>query len=512
MTWNRLIFCLVAILSIQIRAVAQDRSAEERKLDKAYPLWRQTIASSEFRSWLERQSDPLKRLADSLIAADALRLLDTYGKQRKPIGGLLRDPAPPVVNVPNSDGALPPAKVDPYRVTGPEIAGSATMTMRPEILFPVASKSIVVIHTVSTKGTTQGSGVIVGHRFSKQWGKLNWSPLVVTNSHVIGMAEKVTVTVDNKKLDARIVYQDPKVDLAFLIIEPTPNLRSVGLAAATRQQVGSTVYAIGAPLGMENSLSAGVISSFRRRNGESVIQTTASISPGSSGGGLFNDKGLLIGITTFRLVGGENLNFSVNAETVYDIRQSLRARTAFSSLFNESELASIVAAESKGDLIRWLWKSVEINTGKQRYSQFDMLFNRSTAELLEGKPRSATLRADSASFVRELQAEIGRYPDPTIRDLTGEDEFECTIAAALSGRQVRHRLNFNFADKWVRIGVETFPINERGNLVEWVEKGADIFSWSFNRSSKSYMMSVVNAGSGWQAGEIAARGECKAVE
>ena len=64
----------------------------------------------------------------------------------------------------------------------------------------------------------------------------------------------------------------------------------------------------------------------------------------------------------------------------------------------------------------------------------------------------------------------------------------------------------------MRIGAETFPINERGNLVEWLEKGADSLSWSFNRSSRLYMASVVNAGSGWQAGEIIARGECVAVE
>ena len=181
-------------------------------MDKAYPLWRQTIASNEFRSWLERQSEPLRRLVDSLVAADALKLLDIYAKQRKPIAGLLRDSAPPALTVPNLNGQFPPAAVDPNRVTWPAIAGSATVTIRPEILFPVASKSIVVISAVSTKGTSQGSGVIIGDRLSKHWGKLNWSPMVVTNSHVIGLAEKLTVTLNNKKLDARLVYQDPKVD------------------------------------------------------------------------------------------------------------------------------------------------------------------------------------------------------------------------------------------------------------------------------------------------------------
>lgn len=83
--------------------------------------------------------------------------------------------------------------------------------------------------------------------------------------------------------------------------------------------IGDRVYAIGSPGGLTNSLSEGLISGLRQSGNVKLIQTTAAISPGSSGGGLFNRAGQLIGITTFKLARGENLNFAVDIAHVRDL-------------------------------------------------------------------------------------------------------------------------------------------------------------------------------------------------
>jgi serine protease Do len=80
--------------------------------------------------------------------------------------------------------------------------------------------------------------------------------------------------------------------------------------------VGTKVYAIGAPQGLELSLSDGVVASLRPLGGSSLIQTTAAISAGSSGGGLFDSLGRLVGITTFQSRTGQNLNFAVPADWI----------------------------------------------------------------------------------------------------------------------------------------------------------------------------------------------------
>ncbi|MGH9440374.1 MAG: trypsin-like peptidase domain-containing protein, partial [Terriglobia bacterium] len=84
--------------------------------------------------------------------------------------------------------------------------------------------------------------------------------------------------------------------------------------AWTTLAVGEKVYAIGAPEGLELTISEGLISGLRDFDKERVIQTSAAISPGSSGGGLFDAEGRLVGITTFYLKGGQSLNFALPAE------------------------------------------------------------------------------------------------------------------------------------------------------------------------------------------------------
>ena len=74
------------------------------------------------------------------------------------------------------------------------------------------------------------------------------------------------------------------------------------------------MYTVGSPSGLENSLGVGIISGLRSNKGQRLVQSTAQISPGSSGGGLFDVAGRLVGITTFMICGGQSLNFAIAAE------------------------------------------------------------------------------------------------------------------------------------------------------------------------------------------------------
>lgn len=96
-------------------------------------------------------------------------------------------------------------------------------------------------------------------------------------------------------------------------------LPTVRIASSQWLEVGDPVYAIGAPQGLELTLSNGLVSGIREYKGTEYIQTTAPISQGSSGGGLFDDQGRLIGITTMYLKDGQNLNFAIPAELIASV-------------------------------------------------------------------------------------------------------------------------------------------------------------------------------------------------
>ena len=168
----------------------------------------------------------------------------------------------------------------------------------PEQVFATAAPSIVVV----INGDIQGSGVVVAQK------------LVATNCHVVANA-RVPVTVRQGRVShaAQRAATDTERDLCLLEV-PTLEARPVAIGQAASLRVGMPVYAIGAPAGLELSLSAGLVSALRQTATVPMVQTTAPISPGSSGGGLFDQRALLVGITTSQMRTGQNLNFAIPAE------------------------------------------------------------------------------------------------------------------------------------------------------------------------------------------------------
>ena len=136
----------------------------------------------------------------------------------------------------------------------------------------------------------------------------------MTNYHVIkGASSAIVKLPDGAFYDVDgVVAFDKARDLA-VIKAHGQNFRVVTLGNSDRVQVGEEIVAIGSPLSLESTVSSGIVSGIRtiEEEGGKFLQITAPISPGSSGGPLFNMAGEVVGITTLYLKGGENLNFAI---------------------------------------------------------------------------------------------------------------------------------------------------------------------------------------------------------
>jgi curved DNA-binding protein CbpA len=180
--------------------------------------------------------------------------------------------------------------------------------MGAEDVFAAVANSVARIQTFDASGRmiAQGSGVATGNS------------VVITNCHVVNNAIRISVKVGGNVLEGIVQIADKELDLCSLRVT---GLYSTPVVVSTGEvRVGQHVYAIGAPQGLELTLSEGIVSSLRPTSKGQIIQTTAPISPGSSGGGLFDSKGQLIGIVTFQHKTGQNLNFALPATWIFEMQ------------------------------------------------------------------------------------------------------------------------------------------------------------------------------------------------
>ncbi len=140
--------------------------------------------------------------------------------------------------------------------------------------------------------------------------------LIVTNFHVVKDAPELTIAGKNfEKRVSKVLYTDPKHDLAFIEPPADVDLTDVSLGDYTLMKDGDPVIAIGHPYGLNYSATQGVVSKVDRvRDGLKFIQIDAAINPGNSGGPLVNGKGDVIGVNSFIIRGGDNLGFALPVE------------------------------------------------------------------------------------------------------------------------------------------------------------------------------------------------------
>ncbi len=134
---------------------------------------------------------------------------------------------------------------------------------------------------------------------------------LLTNCHVVKNSIVVLIVRGKKQYSAKIAAADPKTDRCILKTDKRLQDFVRSIRSFNGLRIGERVFSVGSPRGLENTFGEGLISGLRKSKNRRLIQTTAPISPGSSGGALFDAFGKLIGITTFRLKDSESLNFAI---------------------------------------------------------------------------------------------------------------------------------------------------------------------------------------------------------
>jgi len=153
---------------------------------------------------------------------------------------------------------------------------------------------------------------------------------IMTNAHVVDGADQVMVTLpDKREFKARIVGADKRTDVAVVKIEAT-GLPAVKIGDVNRLKVGEWVMAIGSPFGLENSVTAGIVSAKQRDTGDYLpfIQTDVAINPGNSGGPLINMRGEVVGINSqiySRSGGFMGISFAIPIDEAIRVSEQLRA-------------------------------------------------------------------------------------------------------------------------------------------------------------------------------------------
>ncbi len=176
-------------------------------------------------------------------------------------------------------------------------------------LFKLVSPSVFQLEVQTTGGTLQGSAVAVT------------TNELLTNCHVLEGARRIIVRQGEDEAIGRLMRADPETDRCIISVKDRTLTAIRGVRSQANLEVGEPLYTLGSPNGLEQTLGNGILSGIREVEGRSYVQTSAPISPGSSGGGLFDARGNLVGITTLVLAGRErlnqSLNFAIPAESFY---------------------------------------------------------------------------------------------------------------------------------------------------------------------------------------------------
>jgi len=232
---------------------------------------------------------------------------------------------------------------------GSQIAASKTANpthMIPGSFTELAEKAKPGVVNIRTVKIVKGGGRVFRHFFGKPFGNndpfkdffepfmrqdpqrefkqrslgsgfiIDREGYIVTNNHVVENADQIKVKLANEKeFDAKIIGRDPKTDLALIKIAAPTDLVPLKMGDSDTLKVGTWVVAIGSPFGLEQTVTAGIVSAKGRIIGsgpyDDFIQTDASINPGNSGGPLLNMKGEVVGINTAIIASGQGIGFAI---------------------------------------------------------------------------------------------------------------------------------------------------------------------------------------------------------
>jgi S1-C subfamily serine protease len=208
----------------------------------------------------------------------------------------------------------------------PSTVVAATCTDPLASVFERVSPSVVSIQAMKINKarpqrrfeTVVGSGVVIER-----------DGQVLTNAHVVDGAASLSVTLDTReRVSARVVGLDPVLDLALLRLEAPSPLHAAKLGDSAGLKVGDEVVAIGNPIGLDQTMTRGIVSGLNRLlpglSDQPMIQTDAPINPGNSGGPLVDRCGLVVGINTFLSEDAQNIGFAIPVNAAKAVLRDLR--------------------------------------------------------------------------------------------------------------------------------------------------------------------------------------------
>lgn len=239
------------------------------------------------------------------------------------------------------------------------LAVPAMAQLRPDSFAVLAEKSGPAVVNIRTEKITQSGDRMFRHFFSNPFGGkdpfedffkqfqenmpqrdykqrslgsgflISADGYIVTNNHVIEGADKIQVKMkDGEEYDAEIVGRDPNTDLALIRISAGKTLPFIKMGDSEALKVGEWVLAIGSPFGLEQTVTAGIVSAKGRVIGsgfyDDFIQTDASINPGNSGGPLINLEGEVVGINTAIIASGQGIGFAIPVDLAKGIIEQLK--------------------------------------------------------------------------------------------------------------------------------------------------------------------------------------------
>lgn len=219
-------------------------------------------------------------------------------------------------------------------------------------LFDRVKSAVVVVHTIQHEVAQDSAGTLVSAPSLGSGVLIDKQGHIVTAAHVVHTADRVRVAfIGDVRFDAKVVASDPLQDIALLKIEQIPDkIKPVPLSDSDKVRIGERVFIVGAPYGLDHSLSVGHISS-RHKNGvksnpnikTELFQTDAAINTGNSGGPMFDMRGRVIGIVSSILSksgGFEGLGFVVTANAANDaLFEQKSAWTGLEGILLSDELA-----------------------------------------------------------------------------------------------------------------------------------------------------------------------------
>ncbi len=364
--------------------------------------------------------------------------------------------------------ALPPAMADIRTPMIPAGFSQLAETAKPGVV------------NIRTETIVQGGGQVFRHFFGQQFGApegledffapffeqqprtrkaqslgsgfiISKDGYIVTNNHVVKKADEITVILANgEEYKASVVGTDPMTDLALIKIDKK-GLHPLKFGKSSKAQIGSWVVAIGNPFGLEQTVTAGIISAKGRIIGagpyDNFIQTDASINPGNSGGPLLNLDGEVIGINTAIAKGGTGIGFAIPSDMATGIIDQL--------------------LESKQVSRGWLGVSIqEINDELADYYGIEDQDGVYITKVYEDNPaHKAGIRAG------DVIVKINDKPVATPRDLS------LTIAGLRVGEYAKITLIRDGKQKEVKVKLGERPSDDPETIIS--KEGFDNFGFQF---------------------------------